>query len=72
VVRAVHPCDDGPSRRWSFRGRAFEHDAGWRIDPFLPTAGLAARAEHAVVERAPSYDTRWSDHAPVTVRFGPP
>ncbi|MCE3554299.1 exodeoxyribonuclease III [Pseudonocardia sp. RS11V-5] len=72
VVRAVHPGVEGPYTWWSYRGRAFDNDAGWRIDHVLATAGLAARAEHAVVERAPSYDTRWSDHAPVTVRFGAP
>jgi exodeoxyribonuclease III len=33
------------------------------------TPGLAARATSAVVERAATYDDRWSDHAPVTVTF---
>ncbi|MFI2562508.1 exodeoxyribonuclease III, partial [Nocardia farcinica] len=27
------------------------------------------RAKQAVVERAQSYDQRWSDHAPVTVQY---
>ncbi|ANZ18173.1 hypothetical protein O1L44_20125 [Streptomyces noursei] len=35
----------------------------------LATAGLAARAVKAYVERAAAYDRRWSDHAPVTVVY---
>ena len=33
------------------------------------TAGLAARAVSARVERAEAYALRWSDHAPVTVEY---
>ncbi|TWF92905.1 hypothetical protein FHU35_16187 [Saccharopolyspora dendranthemae] len=40
-----------------------------RIDYQVATPGLAGRATEAVVERAPSYDQRWSDHAPVTVTY---
>lgn len=69
VVRAVHPGVAGPYTWWSYRGKAFDNDAGWRIDYHVATPGLAARAAHAIVERAPSYETRWSDHAPVTVRY---
>lgn len=71
VVRTLHPDTDGPYSWWSYRGRAFDNDVGWRIDHLLTTPGLAARARDAVVERAPSHDTRWSDHAPVVVRVGP-
>jgi exodeoxyribonuclease III len=69
VVRALHPDVDGPYTWWSYRGRAFDNDAGWRIDHQLATPGLAGRALAAVVERAPSHAARWSDHAPVTVRY---
>ncbi len=72
VVRALHPDVDGPYTWWSYRGRAFDNDAGWRIDLVVTTAGIAGRASSAVVEKAPSYDQRWSDHAPVTVRFDHP
>ena len=71
VVRAVHPDADGPYSWWTYRGRAFDNDVGWRIDHQLATPGLAARAKDAVVERAPSHAERWSDHAPVTVRYAP-
>jgi exodeoxyribonuclease-3 len=69
VVRALHPGVDGPYTWWSYRGRAFDRDTGWRIDWQLATPGLGERAESAVVERAPSHPERWSDHAPVTVRY---
>jgi exodeoxyribonuclease-3 len=35
----------------------------------MATEDLAARAKEAVIERAPSYGKRWSDHAPVTVSY---
>lgn len=69
VVRALHPGVEGPYSWWSYRGRAFAGDTGWRIDHHVATAGLAARATSAVVERAPSHAERWSDHAPVTVTY---
>lgn len=71
VVRALHPEETGPYSWWSYRGRAFDNDSGWRIDCAMATPGLAGRALKAYVERAASHDTRWSDHAPVTVVFGP-
>jgi exodeoxyribonuclease-3 len=69
VVRALHPGVDGPYSWWSYRGRAFDNDAGWRIDLHVATPGLAARAASAVVERAAAHVERWSDHAPVTVTY---
>ena len=59
----------GPYTWWSWRGKAFDTDAGWRIDYVIATPELAALAREAVVGRAPSYAERWSDHAPLTVRF---
>lgn len=69
VVRVLHPDVDGPYSWWSYRGRAFDNDSGWRIDYALATPGLAGRALKAVVERATAHVLRWSDHAPVTVDF---
>jgi exodeoxyribonuclease-3 len=70
VVRVLHPGVPGPYSWWSWRGRAFDNDAGWRIDYQLASCGLAARASTARVERAAAYALRWSDHAPVTVAYG--
>lgn len=69
VVRGLHPDLPGPYSWWSYRGKAFDNDSGWRIDYQVATPTLAERAKEAVVERAVSYDLRWSDHAPVTVRY---
>jgi exodeoxyribonuclease-3 len=69
VVRALHPEVDGPYSWWSYRGRAFDNDTGWRIDYQVATAGLTRRAVAARVERAAEHALRWSDHAPVTVRY---
>jgi exodeoxyribonuclease III len=69
VVRVLHPDVPGPYSWWSWRGKAFDNDAGWRIDYQLATAKLAARVVVARVERAEAYALRWSDHAPVTVEY---
>lgn len=71
VVRDRHPDVAGPYSWWSWRGRAFDNDAGWRIDYHLATPALAARTRAARVERADAYALRWSDHAPVTIEFAP-
>ncbi|WP_371791881.1 exodeoxyribonuclease III [Streptomyces sp. NBC_01471] len=70
VVRGLHPDVEGPYSWWSYRGRAFDNDAGWRIDYQMATPGLAAKAVKAWVERAATHDERWSDHAPVTAVYG--
>lgn len=59
----------GPYTWWSNRGRAFDNNAGWRIDYLWATPRLAERARAAAVLRAATWDTRWSDHAPVQVDF---
>lgn len=69
VVRALHPDVEGPYSWWSYRGRAFGNDAGWRIDYHVSTPGLAAKAVKGYVERAATHAERWSDHAPVTVVY---
>jgi exodeoxyribonuclease-3 len=69
VVRQLNPETDGPYTWWSYRGRAFDNDSGWRIDLHVSTPGLAGRAVKAEVERAATYGERWSDHAPVTVTY---
>ncbi len=69
IGRRVHGEVDGPYTWWSSRGKAFDNDTGWRIDYHLATAPLAARATDYRVVRALSWDTRWSDHAPVVVDY---
>ncbi|RLK47810.1 exodeoxyribonuclease III [Microbacterium telephonicum] len=60
---------DGPYSWWSNRGKAFDTDTGWRIDYHLATPALAARVADYRIVRAPSWDTRWSDHAPVVADY---
>jgi len=60
----------GPYTWWSWRGRGFDTDGGWRIDVALASPALAARATDVVVHKAASYAQRWSDHAAVSVTFG--
>jgi exodeoxyribonuclease-3 len=69
VHRALAGAGPGPYTWWSWRGRAFDTDAGWRIDYQLATAAVGARAVKAEVDRAPTYAARWSDHAPLVVGY---
>lgn len=59
----------GPYTWWSWRGRGFDTDGGWRIDYALASKGIAKRAHTATVGKAATYAERWSDHAPLTVDF---
>ena len=59
VVRQMHPGVAGPYAWWSWRGRAFDNDAGWRIDYHLVTPGLAARVVAAETERPAAYAWRY-------------
>lgn len=59
----------GPYTWWSWRGRGFDTDGGWRIDVVLASPAIAARATGVVVHKAPSYAERWSDHAAVSATF---
>lgn len=69
VHRALAGDVEGPYTWWSMRGKAFDNDAGWRIDYQLATADLAAAARAARVDRADSWAERWSDHAPLVVDY---
>ncbi|MFD4960654.1 exodeoxyribonuclease III [Microbacterium sp. NPDC058389] len=69
VGRRFHGDIDGPYTWWSMRGRAFDNDTGWRIDYHLATPELGARVTDYRVVRAPSWDTRWSDHSPVVADY---
>ena len=60
---------DGPYTWWSQRGQAFDTDTGWRIDYHVATPALAATVQSYTIDKAASWDTRWSDHAPVVVDY---
>ncbi len=69
VVRALAGEGPGPYTWWSWRGKAFDNDAGWRIDYQIASPALGSLAVKAEIDRAPSYAERWSDHAPVVVQY---
>jgi len=69
VVRAQHPDTNGPYSWWSWRGKAFVNDAGWRIDYHLASPELASKAITAEIDRDPSYSERTSDHAAVVIDY---
>lgn len=69
VVRRLHPDEDGPYSWWTYRGQAFNNDAGWRIDYQAATKPMLDRAERTWVDRADSVEMRWSDHSPVVVEY---
>jgi len=50
---------------WSYRARAWDSNAGWRIDYQMITADLAEQVKEAFVYK----DTRFSDHAPLVMRY---
>ena len=70
VLRDLAGDIQGPYTWWSQRGRAFDNNVGWRIDYQFATPELAETARGFVIDKAPSYDERWSDHAPLTVTYG--
>lgn len=70
IVRQLSGDVQGPYSWWSWRGKAFDNDAGWRIDYQIATPKLAQLARSFEIGRAQSYDLRFSDHAPLSVTFG--
>jgi len=69
VLRQLHPDQSGPYTWWSWRGQAFDNDAGWRIDHHFASKNLAAKAVSGRVHRALSCDQRVSDHSAVVVDY---
>jgi exodeoxyribonuclease III (xth) len=69
VQRRLDPDSQGPYTWWSQRGKAFDNNTGWRIDYHLASPFLAEKADAYRIDRAPSYDARFSDHAPLIVDY---
>lgn len=69
VAREVAGDVDGPYTWWSQRGQAFDNDTGWRIDYQIVKPELMSAVQAVKVDRAPSYDQRFSDHAPLVVDY---
>ncbi|WP_022873228.1 exodeoxyribonuclease III [Nesterenkonia alba] len=69
VARSLAGEVEGPYTWWSYRGKAFDNDTGWRIDYHMATPQLAELASNAKVDRAADYSLRWSDHAPLVIDY---
>lgn len=69
VMRDLAGDIQGPYTWWSQRGRAFDNNVGWRIDYQFATPELAETARGFVIDKAPTYDARWSDHAPLSIDY---
>lgn len=61
TFRHFYPELEGAYSWWSYRFKAREKNAGWRIDYFLVSAALEGRLEDAVIYK----DIFGSDHCPV-------
>lgn len=68
VVRQLHGDAPGPYSWWSWLGRAYDEDRGWRIDYHLASPRLARAARSYEVDRH-HLGMRISDHAPVVVDY---
>ena len=69
VYRHLHPdTTDEAYTWWSNRGQAYAKNVGWRIDYQVATPDIAHRAHQSSVYK----DTRFSDHAPLTVDYDKP
>jgi exodeoxyribonuclease-3 len=72
VGRELAGQREGPYTWWSWRGKAFDNDTGWRIDYQIATPELAAKAVDFRIDKPERYDARWTDHAPFTVVYDLP
>lgn len=69
VGRRLGGDGPGPYTWWSYRGRAYDNDAGWRIDYQIASPELGAAASRCWVDRSEAYADRWSDHSPVIATY---
>ena len=61
TFRYFHPDETGAYTWWSYRFRAREHNAGWRIDYFIVSQSLVPRLSSACIHS----EVFGSDHCPV-------
>lgn len=68
AARRLSP-DETEYTWWTYRGKAFDTDAGWRIDYQIITKPMLDVAQRSWVDKAAAYDLRWSDHSPLQVTY---
>ena len=65
TFRTLHPDATGAYSWWSYRFRARDNNAGWRIDYFIVSQRLLPRVAAAEIRS----DVYGSDHCPVTLEL---
>ena len=65
TFRTLHPGVTGAYSWWSYRFRARDNNAGWRIDYFIVSRRLMGRVAAAGIRS----DVYGSDHCPVTLEL---
>lgn len=68
VARRLHP-EEAPYTWWTYRGQAFNNNAGWRIDYQAATRPMLEAAVRTWVDRVGTVEERWSDHSPIVVEY---
>lgn len=66
TFRYFYPDQEGIYSWWSYRFKAREKNAGWRIDYFLVSPSLREQLEDAVIHT----EIMGSDHCPVELKMG--
>lgn len=69
VTREFYPDMQGPYTWWSWRGNAYNNDAGWRIDYHITVGDITDTVKDVQVWRSQEYVERFSDHSPITVTY---
>lgn len=65
TFRSLYPEATGAYSWWSYRARARDRNAGWRIDYFLASERLLPKVKAAAIHA----DIMGSDHCPVSVEI---
>ena len=63
TFRLRHPEETGAYSWWSYRFKAREKNAGWRIDYFIVSDRLGERVSEAAIHP----EIQGSDHCPVSL-----
>lgn len=69
VQRHVSGDQPGPYSFWSYRGRAYDNDSGWRVDYQIANKNMSSKIIASRIDKVASYADRWSDHAPCVATY---
>ena len=69
ITRSFYPNLQGPYTWWSWRGNAYNNDAGWRIDYQIGLGEVVSCVQDVTVYKPGEYIERFSDHAPLTITY---